>query len=464
MMKVLFAASEIFPYAKSGGLADVADALPNILKSHVQISRVMPLYGCMNKEEFDYNRSFKICLGGIDYKINLYIKDADEVKTYFIEAPFLSETENLYCDKDKDYANNDLRFGIFCMAVVELSLALEIDLLHVNDWHSALCTLFIKERQLKIKTIFTIHNLAYQGVFGKSSLERLGIDEKYFTMDALEFYKNVNFLKAGIAYSDLITTVSPTYAKEILTKEFGCGLEGFLSCHKEKLSGILNGINETIFNPLNDTVLSYMYDKSSLENKHKNKVEFIKKTKLKDPRRPLFVMLARLVEQKGIELLIDSLKGLLEKKINIFVLGEGNIKFSEKLKQFSKEHENFEFCERYDEQLSHHMYASADFLLMPSLFEPCGLNQMIAMRYGTIPVVHAVGGLKDSVHEGEMRCGSGIVFKKQNKKELIAAVDRALSLKKESEKFKSIIEFNMDCDFSFEPSALEYLKLYKSLE
>lgn len=462
-MKVLFVSSEIFPYAKSGGLADVADALPNILKNSIDISRIMPLYGFMDKDELEYARSYKISFGGIDYKINLYIQECNGLKTYFIEAPLLSATQNLYCDKDGDYTNNDLRFGIFCMAVIDLSLTLKIDILHLNDWHTALCSLLIKERSLKIKTIFTIHNLAYQGIFGKNSLQRLGIDKKYFTMDGLEFYSKVNFLKAGIAYSDHVTTVSPTYAKEILTKEFGCGLEGFLSYHKGKLSGILNGINDDIFDPKQDAALHFRYDKNSIEDKYKNKVGFLKNSKLKDPRRPLFIMVARLVEQKGIDLLIDSLKILLDKKINLFVLGEGVVEFSKKLTQFSKEYDNFEFLDSYDEALSHQIYAAADFLLMPSKFEPCGLNQMIAMRYGTIPIVHAVGGLKDSVHEGVMKCGSGIVFKKQNKKDFISAVDRALKLKKENNTFRSIIEFNMDCDFSFKPSALEYLELYKSL-
>lgn len=462
-MKVLFASSEIFPYAKSGGLADVADALPHTLKESVDIARVMPLYGFMDKDGLEYERSYKISFGGIDYKINLYVKESDTLKTCFIEAPLLSATQSLYCDKEGDYPNNDLRFGIFCMAVVELSSVLKIDILHLNDWHTALCALLIKERGLKIKTVFTIHNLAYQGIFGKNSLERLGIDKKYFTMESLEFYDKVNFLKAGIAYSDRITTVSPTYAKEILTKEFGCGLEGFLSYHKDKLSGILNGINDKIFNPADDKALAFEYDKNTLENKYKNKVEFIKTATLKDPRRPLIVMIARLVEQKGIDLLMDSLKLLLAKKINLYILGEGSAEFSKKLALFAKEYDNFEFFEGYDEKLSHQVYAAADFLLMPSKFEPCGLNQMIAMRYGTIPIVHAIGGLKDSVHEDDMKCGGGIVFKKYTKKEFLLAIDRALKLKKENEKFQATMEFNMGCDFSFTPSALEYLKLYKSL-
>ena len=461
-MNVLFASSEIYPYAKSGGLADVCDALPDALKNYVNISRVMPLYGFMKRQGLKFYDSCTVTLGGIDYNIEIFSKKKDNIVTYFIEAPLLSTTQYLYGDKDGDYANNDLRFGIFCMAIIELSSRLKIEVLHLNDWHTALAALFVKESNLKIKTVFTIHNLAYQGIFDESSLERLSIDRKYFNADGLEFYAKVNFMKAGIAYSNYVTTVSPTYAKEILTKEFGCGLDGFLTYHKEKLSGILNGINNDIFNPSTDKALCFTYNKDTLEKKYKNKVSFIKKSKLKDPRKVLFVMITRLVEQKGIDLLMKSIKDLLAKRINFFVLGDGNREVCEKLHRVSQEHDNFEFFDGYDDALSHQTYAAADFLLMPSKFEPCGLNQFIAMRYGAVPIVHAVGGLKDSVHEDKQECGRGILIKKQTKKEFLFATEKAIRLKKKSEKLKSIIKFNMECDLSFRSSALEYLKLYKS--
>ncbi len=463
-MKVLFAASEIFPHAKSGGLADVSDALPNALAKSVDISRVMPFYGFMKKKEFKVYENFTILLAGIEYKIEILKTKKDKVVTYFVNAPFLSTTQNLYGDESGDYINNDLRFGIFCKAIVELSLRLSVDVLHLNDWHTALSALFIKESNLKIKTIFTIHNLAYQGIFDKYSLWKLSINEKYFRPDALEFYDKANFLKAGIAYSNYITTVSPSYAQEILTKEFGCGLDGFLRKYKEKLSGILNGINTVVFDPSTDKALEFNYNKNSLENKHKNKVSFLQQTKLKDPRKPLFVMISRLVDQKGIFLLIESIEELLAKNLNLAIIGDGNAEICEKLDLLSCKHENFYFFEGYDEHLSHKTYASADFLLMPSKFEPCGLNQFIAMQYGTFPLVHEVGGLKDSVHENmdkqSVACGMGIVFKEYNKENFLLAVDRTLHLKKNTKEFKSIVQSNMECNFSFENSSLEYLKLY----
>lgn len=462
-MKVLFATSEIYPYAKSGGLADVADALPNALSTHVEISRVMPLYGFMDDKKLKTYDHFTLNVFAESYEVEVLTQKKDGTLNYFVKAPLLSTTQNLYGDESGDYSNNDLRFGVFCMAIVELAKRLSIDVLHLNDWHTALAALFIKDLNLNIKTVFTIHNLAYQGVFDSKSLYNLRLDSKYFHKDALEFYGKVNFLKAGIVFSDALTTVSPTYAKEILTQDFGCGLEGLLAYHENKLSGILNGINAKVFNPSSDKNLEFNYSEKSLENKHKNKVSFIKKSTLKDPRKPLFVMVSRLVRQKGIDLVVDSLDEILSKKINLFIVGDGDSEISKKLSDASKEHDNFEFVEAYDETLSRQTFAAADFLLMPSAFEPCGLNQFIAMSYGAAPLVHAVGGLKDTVFENGVNCGRGIVYENQNKHELLQALERAIELKKNAKKFKELITSNMKCDFSFDSSALKYVEIYKNI-
>jgi len=309
MMQILFASSEMFPYAKSGGLADVAASLPKSLSEFVDISTLMPVYSFMEKEDLASVFSEEISLDGVSYRLDFYKKT--NTTTYFVEAPLLSDTQNLYGDELGDYENNDLRFGIFCKAIVVLAKKLDVDVLHLNDWHTALSALYLREEKSKIKTVFTIHNLAYQGIFTKKSLKKLSINQKYFNIDGLEFYENISFLKAGIAYSDAITTVSPTYAKEILTKEFGCGLEGFLELHKDKLYGILNGIDMTLFNPKSDESLFKKYDFNNLNEKHENKKNFIKNSSLKKPKLPLFVMVTRLVEQKGIDLIIKSLKKIL---------------------------------------------------------------------------------------------------------------------------------------------------------
>jgi starch synthase len=463
-MRVLFCASEIFGHAKSGGLADVAYSLVQVLSKYTQIVSVMPFYTFMDKK--DYQKSainFSVELGGVEYEIELYESLDKEVKSYFVYCALLSSTKEMYGDESGEYANNDIRFAIFSAAVVKLATLLKIELIHANDWHSALVPLFVKRANLNIKIIFTIHNLAYQGVFEKNSLSRIGIEEKYFTMEALEFYGKVNFLKAGIIFSDMITTVSPTYAKEILTKEFGCGLEGLLMANRHKLTGIMNGIDTDVFDPQNDKALWYPFGADSLKNKYKNKKEFQKEIALRDVKKPLFIMISRMVHQKGFDLLLESLHDFLKEDINFVLLANGEESYKKRVQSYEAEYKNFKFLSGYKEELSHQIYAAGDFLLMPSLYEPCGLNQMIAVRYGTIPIVHKVGGLADSVHEKKMQCARGFLFSKPTKKALLMAIKRALRLKKESKKFNDMISFNMNCDFSFEKSALLYYKLYKKV-
>lgn len=462
-MKVLFASSEIFPYAKSGGLADVAGALPQVLSQHLEIFCVMPFYGFMNTDRFEKcDHSFSLDLGKIQYDITLYKAQNRNISTYLIKAPLLSDTQKLYGDCEA-YANNDLRFGIFSRAIVKLASYLGVDIIHLNDWHSALAALWSKEETKKIKTVFTIHNLAYQGVFERKSLQRLGIDKKYFNMEALEFYGKCNFMKAGIKYSDAITTVSPNYAKEILTPAFGCGLDGFLHHYKSKLSGIINGIDSTIFDPQSDKTLFKNFNEKTLLPKLENKRFILKKADLKNEKLPLFVMISRLTEQKGFDILLASLEKILEDKLNVILLVDGESPYKKALQDIAEAHKNFKLYLGFDEALSHQLYAGADFFLMPSIFEPCGLAQMIAFRYATIPIVHDTGGLHDGVHEKTLKCGRGISFKKPTDTAFKQAIKRALALYEDKKKLDEIRVFNMKCDFSFEQSALKYLALYKKL-
>lgn len=463
-MQILFCASEIYPYAKSGGLADVGHSLVKALSKHAEIQSVMPLYGFMPKKELEKTDiAFSINLGGVFYDITLYEKLHDGVKTYFVDAPLLSATEEMYGDTKGDYANNDIRFALFCAAVVELAQIIHADIVHANDWHSALVPLLVRRAKLNIKTLFSIHNLAYHGIFERDSLARVGLEDSYFHMDALEFYGRVNFLKAGIVYSDALTTVSPTYAKEIQTKEFGCGLEGLLQHYKSKLTGILNGIDESVFNPQNDAALLSCYSSNTLAKKYENKKALQREVGLSGLKKPLFVMISRLVHQKGFDLLIESLDAFLGEDVNFVLLANGDENYKKTLLSYTKKYKNFRFLCGYDEALSHRIYAAGDFLLMPSLYEPCGLNQMIAARYGTIPIVNKVGGLKDSVHERGAKCAQGIVMREASKKALLGAVNMAVALYGDSAKKEEMISFNMKCDFSFAKSALLYHKLYKKM-
>jgi len=449
-MKVLFASSEIFPFSKSGGLADVSYSLPKELKKFCSIIKITPLYNFIDRKNFNiilYKKNLFVMIGQKKYKFDLYKKD----DTFFIY-------NNILCDKEKmyGYENDWLRFGIFSYIICSIANMLKADTIHLNDWHTALSALKLKEQKNHAKVILTIHNLAYQGIFDKKVLSELDINEKYFDLEILEFYGKVNFLKAGIAFSDKITTVSPNYAKEILTKKYGCGLDGFLKKHAKKIIGVINGIDTKFFNPKNDKNLKYNYDINSIYLKRKNKKEFEK-----DKNIPLFIFIGRLVEQKGISLILDNLKEFNKLKSTFIFLGEGDEKVENILAKQIKKYENIYYIKGYDEKLSHKLYASADFLLMPSLFEPCGLNQMISAKYGTIPIVHDIGGLKDTVFEDKNRCARGIVFDKYKKEEFLEAVKRAIKLYKNKKLFNQICKFDMCCDFSFEKSAKRYFDIYE---
>jgi len=451
-MRVLFASAEIFPYTKTGGLADVAHALPLALQHEMHISRVMPLYGFMDETAYRFFTSFTVTLAYQVYHVEVYSTEERGVKNYFIKAPHLSETSHPYGDSRGDYRDNALRFGIFCMAIVALALRLNSSLIHLNDWHTALVALYVKQNALKIKTLYTIHNLAYQGIFEKENLALLGIGWEYFTMDTLEFYGKLNLMKAGIAFSDTVTTVSPTYAQEILTPAYGCGLDGFLRLHQQKLYGILNGIDEVMFPPL-----------KSRHQKREAKALLSQRFGLPVSKRPLFVMVSRLVAQKGLPLLRECFEALLQEEITLFIIGEGEVAYRTFFKAQAKRYAHFAFFKGYDEALSLQSYQASDFLLMPSVFEPCGLNQLIAMSQGSIPVVHRVGGLKDSVHETEAVCGQGISYETQTPQAFLFAIKRALLLYREKEKLEEKIAFNLACDFSFKKSAKAYVHLYKEL-
>jgi len=468
--KLLFAASEVYPFAKSGGLADVAHSLPRALNAVYDIHVVMPLYRFIERERFgivSLGISFDIEMGGHFYPVELYGCRYEGVEYRFIYAALLCDRDFIYGPPESGYADNALRFALFNYAMLALLKEERYALAHLNDWQSALLPLLIKEEEnLATKTVFTIHNLAYQGVFERSVLREIGIPSKYFTLSALEFYGKVNFMKAGIAYADAVTTVSPTYAKEILTAEYGCGLEGFLAEHKEKLFGILNGIDSEHFSPSKDTLLLIPYD--DMRGKAVNKRAYLEMVDLQGLHTPLFIFIGRFNWQKGLDLFMESLDWIASQRCNIAILGEGEMKYHKALEEISDKHGNIHLEFGYDEVLSHQMYAAADFFLMPSLFEPCGLAQMIAMNYGQMPVVHEVGGLADTVFDHRSfqknsTRGYGITFRTASPGALQHAVSEALELYSNMERYNEIATHNMHCDFSWKESAKAYLALYTKI-
>ncbi|QSZ41939.1 glycosyltransferase [Sulfurimonas aquatica] len=467
---VLFVSSEVYPFAKSGGLADIAHSLPRALSKDCNIEVIMPLYSFVNRKTYNIvpaNESFNISMNGIVYPVELYKCLFEGMSYRFIYSSLLCDRDFLYGPPDSGYEDNALRFALFSRVIIRVLKENSYDVVHLNDWQCGLVPLLIKEdKSINTKTLFTIHNLSYQGVFDYEVLQTLGIDSKYFTMECLEFYGRVNFIKAAIADADMVTTVSPSYAKEILTPEFGCGLEGFLSHHQEKLVGIINGIDTEHFSPSKDKRLEKPY--SDLKAKATNKSAYIKATKLKGVRKPLFVFIGRFAWQKGMDLLIEALPIIASYECNIAILGDGEEKYHMALREIAKENSNVHLSFAYDESLSHRMYASADFLLMPSLFEPCGLSQIIAMAYGEVPIVHRVGGLSDTVKDyndfdAKKAKGFGITFDKPSVDAFLKAIDEAMKLYENKSIYNKIAKHNMACDFSWQESAMSYLNLYEKI-
>jgi starch synthase len=468
--RLLFSASEVYPFAKSGGLADVAYSLPRALGTEYEVHVIMPLYQFVDRERFNIislGEHFDVVMGGVVYPVELFGCQYEGLEYRFIYSPLLCDRDFLYGPPDSGYEDNATRYGIFNYAMVALLKQEAYTVVHLNDWQSALVPLLIKEdKTIQTKTVFTIHNLAYQGVFEPSVLKTLGIDKRYFTMDSMEFYGQVNFMKAGIAYADMITTVSPTYAKEILSSKFGCGLEGFLHYHRHKLVGIVNGIDTEHFSPSEDKTLITTY--VDLRGKAVNKRAYLKEIALKDAKKPLFIFVGRFASQKGLDLLIEALPKIVALECNIAILGEGEGKYHDALKSIASKHHNIHLTFGYDEALSHRMYAAADFFLMPSLFEPCGLAQMIAMHYGSLPIVHQVGGLADTVHhykdfDAKSTKGYGIIFSEPRDVLFIKAIDEAMELYVHKRHYNKIAKHNMRCDFSWQESAKSYLEIYEKI-
>ncbi|MDO9208133.1 MAG: glycogen/starch synthase, partial [Sulfuricurvum sp.] len=399
-MKILFASSEIFPFAKTGGLGDVGSALPKALNQEKKIKTlsIMPLYRSIDRQKYaiePLNYHFTKTLCGIVHPFELYHSKYDE-NIVFVYNETLCDREAFYGDKSGDYADNALRFGLFCYAIAEYLAREKFDILHLNDWQSGLAANIVKKIYgIEIKTVFTIHNLAYQGIFTKQTMTDLELNWDDFTFLGYEFYDAVNFLKAGIAFSDAVTTVSPTYAREIATAEHGYLLDYFINSNQDKIHGILNGIDVDYFNPAHDSSLSKPYDVTSMDKKESNKKALLKATGLKGEEKAIFSFVGRLVEQKGVDMLLRALVHLKDMNANFILLGSGETWLEETLS--AMECENIYVKIGYDEDFSKHIYAGSDFLMMPSVYEPCGLNQMIALKYGTLPIVRETGGLKDSV-------------------------------------------------------------------
>lgn len=457
-VKVAFCSSEVFPFAKTGGLGDVAAALPAALvKENCKVKVFMPLYKGISPQTMNKGCG-RTVEGGIEF---FFIKN-DE---YFLR-------DSVYVGKDgRDYPDSAERFSFYSRRVLEILKEVDFkpDIIHCNDWQASLVnvylkTLYAKDKFFKnTKSVLTIHNIAYQGIFPKKKFSCIGIDDKYFDRKYLEFYGKVNLLKGGIVFSDMVTTVSPTYAKQIKTKAFGCGLEGVLAQKGEYERGILNAIDYDIWDPSKDEHIFQKYSPSELEKKAANKLGLQKELGLEvDSEKLILGMVSRLAEQKGIDILsacLDSILG--EHQVVILGLGEPRYHkiIKEKEKKFRK---SLSVSLKFDETLAHKIYAGCDVFLLPSRFEPCGLSQMISYKYATLPLVNHTGGLKDTVIDVEAG-GGGFVFNKYDSKQLMKTVKRAAETFKDKKRWFSILEKVTKYNFSWEAAASKYIRMYEGL-
>ena len=478
-MKILFVTSECAPFSKSGGLADVAFSLPPALKkAGDEIAIIVPLYRCTREsygEELTLVKSCQVRLGERVMPCRLYRGELSGVTVWFVENEHFFHRPRLY-----GYGDDSLRFAFFCRAVIDLLPDLDFmpQILHCNDWETALVILYLKNDAVlrddlkPIKTVYTIHNIAYQGQFGESSLTDV-FDQPQGWYDGGLGYeyqgrRDINLMKGAMLMADAVSTVSPTYARELHYPYYAHGLQGVVDIVDGKLYGILNGIDVDHYDPAHDPMIPYHFTADDRSGKALCKSEIQKIFGLSDePEWPLLASVARLIEQKGIELIKQILPGLMDMGVQLIIFGQGDQQY---IDYFNWAKENWPgqlgFSSAYNEPMASKVFAGADMYLMPSRFEPCGLSQMMAMRYGTVPIVHETGGLKDSVraYKDFDGVGDGFAFSNYHAKDLYLAVSEAVKLYFSNEKmFDTLRRRCMTKDFSWDKSARAYNEMYDDI-
>jgi len=456
-MKIAMVASEVVPFAKTGGLADVAGALPLALEycGH-EIIVIMPGYKCITDAKLKISRvsqDVTTCVIG------------KNIKVFFIEHKDYFNRDGLYGDKNGDYKDNLERFAFFCRRALDLlkEINFSADILHLHDWQASLVAAYLKNLYSgmsfysRIKCILTLHNIGYQGVFAKEEFSKLGFGWDLFDIDGFEFYNKVNLLKGGIVFADFINTVSPTYANEIQTKELGFGLEGLLRKRKNVLSGILNGVDYSVWDPNTDKFIMQNFSLTNREDKALNKEDLQKICGLpQDKNIPVLGMVSRLAQQKGFDIFAPSLEELSKLDVQLVILGVGDIKYQGIFKDAAEKYPKvISLNLKFDDPLAHKIYAGSDIFLMPSKYEPCGLGQLISLHYGTIPLVFKTGGLADTINRN-----NGFVFSQYTKEELLKLINKATLVFKNKNKWASLINNAMECNFSWKVSADKYVQLY----
>jgi starch synthase len=477
-MQIVFAASECVPFVKTGGLADVVAALPReILKLGHEVTVYLPLYAAVRSSvevEPKYairsitvpfphgNRFAGIVDGGL----------SDGIKFYFVDCPEMFDRQGIYGNNGDSYGDNAERFGLFCRAVLEATKQLGVpDIFHAHDWQAALLpvllrTVYAADSALKhCGAVLTIHNAAYQGTFPPATVDQLLLPWDIFTFDKLEHYNTFNFLKGGIVFADKVTTVSRKYAEEIQTPEFGSGLEAALRQRRNDLHGILNGVDYTEWDPATDGNLAAHYTPQDLNGKHECRKDLLHAFGLDvADETPLIGICSRFASQKGFDLLEQIAGRLAERDLAVVALGTGEPYYEKFFRDFAYANAGrFAVQIRYDDALAHKVEAGSDIFLMPSRFEPCGLNQIYSLKYGTVPVVRATGGLDDTIEEWNpaLNTGTGFKFEAYEAQELLDAIDRALRVFYDKKQWSQLMQNGMAQDFSWDKPAREYVAVYE---
>ncbi len=480
-MQIVFAASECVPFAKVGGLAEVVGALPlELVKLGHEVTVYLPLYASVRPH---IQGEWKYAIRSISIPFQNYNRFAgivdggkrDGVQYYFVDCPDLFDRQGLYGNSGGDYPNNWERFGLYCRAVIEASKQLGVpQIFHAHDWQASLIPVYLRTLYASdpalggVATVLTVHNAARQGSFPPATTERLLFPWDVFTMDKLEHYGNFNFLKGGLVFADMLATVSRKYAEQIQSPEFGDRLDGMFRYRAADLRGILNGVDYAKWNPATDGHLAAHYSPENLSGKKECRTDLLHAFCLDGlpDTTPIVGIVSRFSTEKGFDLLAETAEQLTERDVAVVLQGTGDPYYENYFRDWASRHPGRAAVQiRYDNGLAHKIEAGSDIYLMPSRFEPCGLNQMYALKYGTVPVVHATGGLDDTVEEwdAEQRSGTGFKFQGFHSGEMLAAIDRALAVFPKKQEWERLMLNGMARNYSWEQPAREYADLYEEV-
>ena len=477
-MKIVFVASEGVPYSKTGGLADVVGALPKALAAlGFELQVILPRYRMTKPGPVVPDAGSLTLPLGSSFKF-ASIQDggrAHNVQTWLVDCPEYFDRDGLYQQKGEDYPDNAHRFAAFSLAALEFlkRSAAPPEIIHCHDWQSTLVPIYLRNLYRadpyfqNTSVMLTIHNLGYQGLFPPYLLPQISLHAGLFTIDGLEYYGMVNLLKGGIIYSDFITTVSRKYAEEIQTPEFGCGLEGVLRSRADCLTGILNGVDYEAWDPAGDKLLAANYIPANLKGKKTCKKTLLEAMGVRAPvlQRPVIGIVSRFASQKGFDLIASIAEPLTALDLYIVALGTGEPPFEELFRTMATKYpEKFLVKIAYDNTLAHQIEAGADMFLMPSRYEPCGLNQIYSLKYGTVPIVRATGGLDDTIKPFDGKSGTGFKFQNYSARALLAVIQQALAVYASPIAWQRLVQNGMREDFSWATSAKEYARIYQTLQ